>query len=40
MTDPVRGNVTGEALIFHSWDNSVNVEGGGQKTMTETTAPR
>ena len=40
MTDPVRGNVSGEALIFHSRDNSVNVEGGGQKTKTETTAPR
>jgi lipopolysaccharide export system protein LptA len=40
MTDPVRGNVTGEALIFHSRDNSVNVEGGTQKSKTETTAPR
>jgi lipopolysaccharide export system protein LptA len=38
MTDPARGNVTGEALIFHSRDDSVSVEGG--KTRTETTAPR
>jgi len=40
MTDPARGNVTGEALIFHSRDDSVSVEGGGRKTTTETTAPR
>lgn len=39
MTDPVRGTVTGEALIFNSRDDSVNVEGGGRKTLTETTAP-
>jgi lipopolysaccharide export system protein LptA len=38
MTDPARGNVTGEALIFHSRDDSVSVEGS--KTKTETTAPR
>jgi lipopolysaccharide export system protein LptA len=38
MTDPARGNVTGEALIFHSRDDSVSVEGN--KTRTETTAPR
>jgi lipopolysaccharide export system protein LptA len=38
MTDPVRGNVTGEALIFHSRDDSVSVEG--RTTKTETTAPR
>jgi lipopolysaccharide export system protein LptA len=29
MTDPARGNVTGEALIFHSGDDSVSIEGGG-----------
>jgi lipopolysaccharide export system protein LptA len=40
MTDPARGTVTGEALIFNSRDDSVSVEGGGRKTTTETTAPR
>jgi lipopolysaccharide export system protein LptA len=40
MTDPARGNVTGEALIFHSGDDSVSIEGGGRKTTTETTAPK
>jgi lipopolysaccharide export system protein LptA len=40
MTDPEQGNVTGEALIFHSRDDSVSIEGGGQDTRTETTAPR
>jgi lipopolysaccharide export system protein LptA len=38
--DSARGTVTGEALIFHGRDDSVSVEGGGQKTTTETTAPR
>ncbi|MGA3047490.1 MAG: hypothetical protein ABSD67_12740 [Terracidiphilus sp.] len=40
MNDPVRGTVTGEALVFHSDDDSVSVEGGGRKTTTDTTAPR
>jgi lipopolysaccharide export system protein LptA len=40
MTDATRGTVTGEALIFHSRDDSVSIEGGGRKTRTETTAPR
>jgi len=40
MTDPVRGTVTGEALIFHSRDDSVSIEGGGQKTTTETRTPK
>ena len=40
MDDPARGTVTGEALIFHSGDDSVSVEGGGRKTTTETTAPK
>ena len=40
MTDPARGTVTGEALIFNSRDDSVSIEGGGRKTTTETTAPR
>ena len=38
MTDPARGNVTGEAMIFHSRDDSVSVEG--RTTKTETRAPR
>ncbi len=40
MTDPARGTVTGEALIFNSRDDSVRVEGGGRETTTETTAPK
>jgi lipopolysaccharide export system protein LptA len=40
MTDPARGTVTGEALIFRSGDDSVRVEGGGRKTTTETTVPK
>ncbi len=40
MTDPARGVVSGEALIFHSRDDSVSIEGGVHKTATETTAPR
>jgi lipopolysaccharide export system protein LptA len=40
MTDPARGIVTGEALIFHSRDDSVSIEGGVGKTATQTTAPR
>ena len=40
MTDPARGMVTGEALIFHGRDDSVSIEGGRQKTRTETTAPK
>ena len=35
MSDPSRGTVTGEALIFHSRDDSVSVEGGNGKTTTE-----
>jgi lipopolysaccharide export system protein LptA len=37
ITDPARGNVTGEALIFHGRDDSVSIEGGGRETRTETT---
>jgi lipopolysaccharide export system protein LptA len=37
FTDPLRGNVTGEALIFHGRDDSVSIEGGGRETRTETT---
>jgi len=40
MSDPARGTVTGKALIFHGRDDSVSVEGGEQKTTTETTAPK
>ena len=40
MTDPARGNVTGDALIFHSRDDSVSIEGGGRRTETQTTAPK
>ena len=40
MTDPVRGTVTGESLIFNSRNDSVNVEGGGRETTTETTVPK
>jgi len=40
ITDAARGSVTGEALIFHSRDDSVSIEGGGRKTTTDTTAPR
>jgi lipopolysaccharide export system protein LptA len=38
--DAARGSVSGEALIFNGRDDSVRVEGGGEKTRTETTAPR
>jgi lipopolysaccharide export system protein LptA len=37
ISDPARGMVTGEALIFHSRDDSVSIEGGGRETRTETT---
>jgi lipopolysaccharide export system protein LptA len=40
MTDQVRGTVTGSALIFHSRDDSVTVEGDGGKTTTETRSPK
>jgi lipopolysaccharide export system protein LptA len=40
MTDPERGSVTGEALIFNSRDDSVSIEGGAHQTRTETTAPK
>jgi lipopolysaccharide export system protein LptA len=36
ITDQERGTVTGSALIFHSRDDSVTVEGDGGKTETET----
>jgi len=40
MTDPARGSVSGEALIFRGRDDSVSVEGGGNRTTTQTTSPK
>lgn len=40
LTDPLRGSIIGEALIFNSRDDSVKVEGGGRETITETTVPK
>ena len=40
LTDPVKGTVTGEALIFHGRDDSVSIEGGGNQTVTETRTPK
>ena len=40
LTDPARGSVTGQALIFSSRDDSVSIEGGGRETTTQTTAPK
>lgn len=40
MTDPNRGTVTGGALRFNSRDDSVNVEGDGRETTTDTTVPK
>lgn len=40
ISDPVRGSVTGEALIFNTHDDSVSIEGGSRKTTTVTTSPR
>jgi lipopolysaccharide export system protein LptA len=40
MSDSKRGTVTGEALIFRGGDDSVSVEGGTQKTTTQTTSPK
>jgi lipopolysaccharide export system protein LptA len=40
MTDPARGTVSGEALIFHGRDDSVSIEGGGRKTTAQTMAPK
>jgi lipopolysaccharide export system protein LptA len=36
ITDAARGTVTGSALIYHSREDSVTVEGDGGKTETET----
>jgi lipopolysaccharide export system protein LptA len=40
LTDPTRGTVSGQALIFNSRDDSVSIEGDGRKTTTVTTAPK
>jgi len=40
MSDPARGKISGEVLIFDSQDDSVRVEGGATKTTTETRTPR
>jgi lipopolysaccharide export system protein LptA len=40
ITDPVRGTVTGEALVFNSLDDSVSIESGQRRTTTITTAPK
>ena len=40
ITDQTHGTVTGSALIFHSRDDSVTVEGDGGKTVTETQSPK
>ncbi|HWE86410.1 MAG TPA: LptA/OstA family protein [Terracidiphilus sp.] len=40
LTDPMHGTVTGNALIFNTRDDSVSIEGRGQKTSTETAAPK
>ena len=36
VTDELQGTVTGSALILHSGDDRVTVEGDGGKTVTET----
>ena len=40
FTDPAHGTVSGDALIFNTRDDSVSIEGRGQKTVTETTSPK
>ena len=40
LIDPAHGTVTGQALIFNSRNDSVRVEGEGQKTTTMTTSPK
>lgn len=40
IVDPAQGEVTGAALIFHSGDDSVIIEGGAGKTVTETRTPK
>jgi lipopolysaccharide export system protein LptA len=40
MTDAEHGTVTGAALVYHSRDGSITVEGQGGKTSTETRSPK
>jgi lipopolysaccharide export system protein LptA len=40
LMDPLRGAVSGTSLIFNSRDDSVSIEGGGRKTLTETAVPK
>ena len=40
LIDSARGKVTGQALIFNTRDDSVSIEGEGQKTTTATTVPK
>lgn len=40
LMDPMRGTITGQALIFNSRDDSVSIEGEGRKTTTVTTSPK
>ena len=40
LIDPAHGTVTGQALIFNSRNDSVRVDGEGQKTTTMTTSPK
>ena len=40
LVDSERGSTTGTALIFHSREDSVSVEGRGHPTTTKTMAPR
>jgi lipopolysaccharide export system protein LptA len=40
MTDRDRGTVTGHALIYHSREDVVMVEGDGARTSTDTRSPK
>ena len=40
LSDPQRGTVTGDALIFNSRDDSVSVSGGKSGAVTETRVPK
>ncbi len=40
IQDQVRGTITGSTLIFHTRDDSVEIEGAGSKTVTETRTPK
>lgn len=40
LTDSAHGTVSGQALIFNTRDDSVSIEGQGQRTTTQTSAPK